>query len=363
MQWLSVIIVCCGLNTVYGCHWLQDVNITGNEVASADPFTQLISGCLEDALFPNRTVQVIYVRNQDDIKSLGKNTVKNMKSLETLSFWGCPIESITPNLVHKASKLKNFQISYGNIKEIPRGAFYNIPALEMLRIHNNQIDLIEDLSFANLRNLKRIHASTNKLESWNREWFTNTTNLKVLDFQFNRIRTIPRRAFETLTKLSEIYFDYNGISIIHSGAFKGIRKLTYLGLRDNRLKEIKGDIFPNNLKIRTLLLDANYLNFLSNEVLQKISAKNITLDNNPWKCPCLDRILFWVNQSNGTVRETKDCFSGRIPVCAYSSEYSQTCLEYVDQKVTERYYKALDSLNPPLPDYCRLRKWLNDGEM
>ncbi|KAF7285586.1 hypothetical protein GWI33_010495 [Rhynchophorus ferrugineus] len=363
MRWLSVIVLCYGLNAVYGCHWLRNVNVSAKENTSNKSHSFIISGCIEDVLFPNQKVEQLYIRGQDNVESLGKNTIKNMKNLEFLSFWGCPIRSITPDLVYKAPKLKAFQISYSKINEIPRGAFNKLPALEMLRIHNNRIDIIEDLSFANLRHLQRIHAGSNRLENWNREWFTNTTNLKVLDFQFNRIRTIPRRAFEKLTKLSEIYFDYNAISIIHPGAFKGIRKLTYLGLRDNRLKEIKGDIFPNNLKIRTLLLDANYLNFLSNEVLQKVSAKDITLDNNPWKCPCLDRIKYWVHQNNGTIRETKDCFSGRIPVCAYATEFSQTCLEYVDQKVTEIYNKALQDLNPPLPEYCHVQKWLSDEEI
>ncbi|XP_030748268.1 leucine-rich repeat-containing protein 19-like [Sitophilus oryzae] len=157
--------------------------------------------------------------------------------------------------------------------------------MELLRIHNNQIDVIEDLAFVNLVSLKSIQVDSNKLKHWNREWFTNTTKLEIMNFQNNKIRTIPRRAFA---------------------------------------------------------------------MLNKISAKDVTLDNNPWKCPCLDRIAYWVYKNNGTIRASSECAGGRIPVCAYPSTFSQTCLEHVDEDVTKKYLKNLKSLDPPLPEYCVL---------
>ncbi|KAF7285589.1 hypothetical protein GWI33_010498 [Rhynchophorus ferrugineus] len=345
-----VAILFCYFGTTLGCDWLENVNVSGVDT-NDNKFTQVLSGCISDASF-NFSVKILYIRNQEHIETLGEGSVRNMSTVRTVSFWGCPIETITPGLFLDVPNLVNVQIAYGNLQEIPRGAFSNLPAMEMLRIHNNKIDIIEDLSFANLRFLKRIHVDFNQLEYWNREWFTNSTNVEILDFQVNKIRTLPRRAFEKLPKLRQIYFDDNDISVIHADAFKGIRKLEYLGLRYNQLKEINENIFPNNLKIRTLLLDRNNLNFLANEVLKKISAEDVTLDNNPWKCPCLDRIKYWVFVNNGTIRETQSCIGGRIPVCAYSTGFSQTCLEYVDNELTERYRKALLSVVPPIDKTC-----------
>lgn len=232
-----------------------------------------------------------------------------------------------------------------NVHFIISGVFNEIPQLEVLRFHNNKIDVIENEAFTNLTALKRVYGSYNNLEYWNREWFGDSKALEILDFQFNKIRTIPRKAFESLSKLKQLYFDYNEIQTIHSDAFNGLRYLDYLGLRNNRLKEIKEDIFPNKLKIRTLLISANYLNYLSNEVLKKISVKEILMDYNPWKCSCLDRIYYWIHTSNATLKKNGNCYRGMsAPVCAVPVGSSQSCLEFVDDELTERYLTALRNM-------------------
>lgn len=218
--------------------------------------------------------------------------------------------------------------------------------MEVLRLHNNKIDVIENEAFTNLTSLKRVYGSHNELEYWNREWFGDSRVLEIMDFQVNKIRTIPRRAFASMPKLRQIYFDFNEIQTIQADAFKGLRYLEYLGLRNNRLKEIKEDIFPNTLKIRTLLISANYLNFIANEVLRKISVKDIVMDYNPWKCSCLDRIHYWIHISNATLRKNYGCYEGiNAPVCAVPKAYSQTCLEYVDDDLTQTYLRVLRSLS------------------
>ncbi|XP_076267604.1 uncharacterized protein LOC143200792 [Rhynchophorus ferrugineus] len=362
MRWLALIIVRYGLNIVYSCHWLQNVNVTA-VTSDGIGFMRLINGCIEDTLFAERPVRMLLISHQENVRYLGRNTIKHMGVLEALSFWKCPISTITPNIAGEAPNLKTFEISYGSLKKIPRGAFNNLPLLELLSIHNNKINLVEDLSFANLPHLKRIYASHNDIENWSRDWFTNTTQLMLLDFRFNKIRTIPRRAFGRLSKLREIYLDYNAISVIHSSAFRGVHKLIYLGLRHNRLKEIPGDVFPDDFRIHTLMLDANILNFLSSEVLEKLIVKSVSIDNNPWKCPCLDRIWKWVYKNNGSIKTNKDCVDERIPVCAYSTESPQSCLENVDQKLTKRYYNALKSLHPPLAGHCKIQRFFNEDQL
>lgn len=314
-------------------------------------FNRTINGCMERKTFEELKVKELYIRKQT-VLVLKKDSVKNMLHLQTLSFWGNKMDSVLPGAFRNLPALKNVQLSYGNIKEIPRGVFDALPAMELLRIHNNEIDIVEDQAFANLVSLKRIYASDNRLEYWNREWFFNTTNLELMDFQANLIRTIPRRAFANLVKLKQIFLDFNEISVIQPDAFKGITQLDYLGLRYNRLTQINEDIFPNDLKIRSFLIDANYLNFLPNEILRKVSVKDITVDNNPWKCPCLDRIKFWLYSTNGTMKIYKICTGGSVPVCSYASSFSQSCFEVVDSELTQRYIKYLRGVNPPLQDTC-----------
>lgn len=220
-----------------------------------------------------------------------------------------------------------------------------MPQLEVLRIHDNQIDIIENDAFTNLTALKKVYADQNKLEYWNREWFGDSRALELVDFQFNKIRTIPRRAFELMPKLREIYFDYNEIRTIQADAFKGLEYLKYLGLRNNRLKDINENIFPDKLKIRTLLISANYLNTISTEVLKKISVKDIVMDYNPWNCSCLDRILYWIHTTNTTLRRNENCYKDLdVPVCAIPKVYSQTCLDRVDDELTQNYLNVLRNI-------------------
>lgn len=215
----------------------------------------------------------------------------------------------------------------------------------MLRIHHNLLDQIANDAFANLTHLKKIYGSNNQLEYWNREWFSDSRALEIMDFQNNKIRLLPRRAFEAMPKLKQIYFDDNEIRTIQADAFKGLTYLEYLGLRNNRLKEINENIFPNKLKVRTMLISANYLNYLENEVLKKVSVKEIELEFNPWKCSCLDRIYYWLYKTNATKRHSKACFEGKsAPECAVPKTYSHTCLEYVDDELTQRYIKVLKDI-------------------
>lgn len=166
-----------------------------------------------------------------------------------------------------------------------------------------------------------------------------------MDFQFNKIRTIPRRAFATMKKLQEIFFDYNDIETIQEDAFLGISNLEFLGLRKNKLKQLNVDSFPNQIKIKTLLIGANRLNFISTEVLNKISLTTLELDFNPWKCPCLDRVNFWVYNNNVTLRRTKGCDTSNLPICVYPKSFSQTCLEFVDTELTEQYINQLKGIH------------------
>ncbi|CAH0551515.1 unnamed protein product [Brassicogethes aeneus] len=345
------IVLCFHVITSHTCHSFKNVTVLLHQ-KSGDPFNKTVNGCIERIEFNEKNVVTeAYIRNQS-LPTLGRESVRNMVKLKTLVFWGCNIVNVESGAFRNLPRLKNLQISYGNLKEISRDVFHAAPTLELLRIHNNEIDIIADQALANLPGLKKIYAGNNMLEYWNREWFTNSTSLEIMDFQFNKIRTLPRRAFENLQNLKQIFFDYNEISNIHDNAFIGLKNLDYLGLRFNRLVSINENIFPSSLKIRSLLLDANYLNYLSNELLNKISVSELTLDGNPWKCPCLDRIHFWLHSSNGTLNKADSCTGSSIPDCAISKTYSTTCLETVDSDLTKKYIKSLRGLSKPLDKYC-----------
>lgn len=275
-----------------------------------------------------------------------------MAKLTTATFLECNLVHVESGALRNVPRLKSFQISNGNLKEISREIFIAAPKLELLRINNNQIDLIADYAFSNLPSLKKIYVNNNELEHWNKEWFVNTTCLEIMNFQFNKIRTLPKMAFNFLRNLMQIYFDYNEIFTIQADAFKGLRNITHLGLRYNRLTAISENIFPNTIKIKSLVIDANYLNFLPNEVLNRIAVKELTIQGNPWKCPCLDRINGWVFKKKGVIKKSEMCTGDSIPDCAASKVFSTTCIETVDTELTKLFIQSLRNLSVPLGKYC-----------
>lgn len=83
-------------------------------------FNQTIDGCIERTIFDGKTIVEAYIRNQD-VKTIGKDSVRNVIHLSTISFWGCTTEQILPGAFRNVPDLKVVQISYCYLKEIPKG--------------------------------------------------------------------------------------------------------------------------------------------------------------------------------------------------------------------------------------------------
>ncbi|KAJ8981505.1 hypothetical protein NQ317_016502 [Molorchus minor] len=199
------------------------------------------------------------------------------------------------------------------------GIFTNelTPSLEILQLDNNEIYNIEDSSFSNLTKFKKIDLEQNRLEFWRPEWFENTLSLEF-------------------PKLKEIWFNYNEITMIQEDAFKEVRYLEYLGVAHNRLTKIEAISFPNTLRISTLFINANYLNYMTDKVLQKLAAVKIVMDYNPWKCECLDHV----------------CKETIYRTVLFLKNSTGTCTDTVDDELTQRYIGLLRNLSNPVDLTC-----------
>ncbi|XP_045477797.1 phospholipase A2 inhibitor-like isoform X2 [Harmonia axyridis] len=333
------------------CASFDNINIRVKEKNKELMDITSFSGTIDGSAFENKTLVEVNIRKQD-IESIGAECVTNMSELRTLVFWGCPVRTIMPGALKNLPGLLNLQISVGNLTTIPAGVFDAAPTLKLIRLHDNFIHSIEDRAFANLPNLTKLFMGNNKIRNWENSWFYNTASIEILDMQGNKLENIPSKAFLYMNNLKQVFFDENEIRTIEPDSFLSIQKLDYLGLRYNRLKELNEDVFPNKLSVRSLLIDANYLNYLSNEVLKKLSVKDITLDGNPWKCPCLDRIHYWIYTKNITLRTSSYCNNPNIPLCIYPDSYSTTCLENNDEKITNLYKESLRNLTTEVNRHC-----------
>lgn len=227
------------------------------------------------------------------------------------------------------------------------------PQLEVLKINHNEIETIEDQSFYNISSLKNIQLNNNKLEFWRSEWFDESTSLEIINFSYNNIREIPSKAFMNFNKLQKVYFDHNDITAIQKDAFKGIRSLAYLGLSHNKLTSLNDKTFPNALRIDYFKINANYLTVLSDKVLKKLAAVEMSMDFNPWTCPCLDRINYWLYIKNGKIKILNECSGSHIPVCVVPKD-TQVCMDHFDHEAMLRYVNIVRSINAstPIPLSC-----------
>jgi Leucine-rich repeat (LRR) protein len=331
------------------CVSLEDVKMTVYSSGGVSYETS-ITGCIERVAFPNPVVEV-YVKHQN-IPRLGRDSVRNMKHLHTVTFDNCGVKVVAPGAFRNVPNLKSVRIVSGVLEEVPNGVFSALPKLGILKFHRNKIKTIERGAFAGISTLKQVFCDHNELREWDPRWFTNSTNLEIVDFQRNKIRSLPRRAFYDLPNVKEIYFEYNELETVQPEAFTTLQKLKYLGLRYNRLKSLDSKVFPTDMFIDTLTIDANYFNFLSRKVLAALVVKRLTVDGNPWKCPCLDRVLLWLHEMNATAVRSDNCVGDSVPVCSFASTFSTSCTEMVDNDVTRRYLDELRKVDPPLDKYC-----------
>ncbi|CAH1163273.1 unnamed protein product [Phaedon cochleariae] len=316
----------------------------------------LVNGCIEPEQF--RSNDIKWARIKSDITGilrLGKNSIRNLPTLERVEIYAKDLQILESKAFSNLPSLLQLHIEQTSLEEIQRDVFNLIPNIKEIWLDKNKIDSIAGDAFSNLESLYLIDLSYNELIYWNKEWFANCPNLRVMMFDNNNIPTIPRRAFAALPKLKKISFEGNEITTIQPDAFRNLNDLQYLNLDLNRLTVIDEHAFPNNIYIKHLTINGNHLNYLPNKLLRKMSTGNISMDHNPWKCPCLERLNYWIYFTNANLQVRPQCKSPFAPICVVPQVlpgHSQTCQERVDKELTGRYIALLKNLSEPLLTRC-----------
>lgn len=318
------------------CDSFQNVDVTAIPVEGKN-FNVIVNDCIEPELFGGRAIRGIYAKKQN-IRHLNTDSIKDMDQLEAVSFDECSIKNVEVGAFKNVPRLREIFLVKSYIPEIPTGVFNDLSLLFKIRLDNNSIQVIQKQAFAGLPALTKVYASHNKLEYWDSDWFTNSMALKKINFEHNLIQKIPKDAFKYLPNLSKINFNYNNISFIEMNAFEGIHHLQYLGLRYNRLTVIDPEIFPNAIQIDSLFIDANQLNYIPRQTLTQLTVKNVTLDGNPWSCPCLVDISLWLGITNGKVKTSKHCRGGDTYQCV---QYHNECKQGIDDDITRMYFDVV----------------------
>lgn len=103
----------------HSCYSLNNVLVNlkdkNNEV-----YNKTLSGCIERIAFDNKTITEAYIKSQN-ISKLGRDSVRNMAKLHTISFFKCNLEVVEPVSFRNVPRLEKVQISYCNLTEITQG--------------------------------------------------------------------------------------------------------------------------------------------------------------------------------------------------------------------------------------------------
>ncbi|XP_050539406.1 protein artichoke [Daktulosphaira vitifoliae] len=206
-------------------------------------------------------------------------------TLEFLNLQGNRIATISPDPINLQS-LKSLDLSFNQLKEIPRHTFMMMSSLLNLNLsHNPHLGLIPVSVFHPLSQLQKLDLSFTNIKILSPELFFKTNSLTHLNIRCNGITEIPETMFQTLSNLIWLDVSENQIANIRIGSFAGLSSIKYINLSKNKLSSFKGEYFITKRSSGTSLeeidMSNNQISYLFPSTFKvHPSIKSIRLSNN-----------------------------------------------------------------------------------
>ncbi|XP_053395477.1 peroxidasin-like isoform X2 [Mercenaria mercenaria] len=102
-------------------------------------------------------------------------------------------------------------LRFNVIKDIPRGAFRNIPRLDTLLLNNNELEVVKSNAFEGLRELRYLYLYKNKIEEIEPDVFKHLHKLEQLFLHGNDLKRLPPGLFSSNKKLKRLRLDSNAL--------------------------------------------------------------------------------------------------------------------------------------------------------
>lgn len=271
-------------------------------------------------------------------------TITNMAGLRELEMKS--IGQLQIPRFEKLNLIRTIKLSGNQISSVSNESFSKIHPKD-IDLSKNQINKIDDGSFGH--SLETLILNCNNLNVVSSEWFKDPESLQRLHLTGNKLTTIPDN-FKDFIDLSELHLSFNKIVKIADGALAQ-KQYTYIDVSYNKLTEIKDSSFSSKkVEIMYLNLRANSLNFLSEELMAKLSVTvELTADLNPWLCPCNEKIRGWLpeivlyNKKNSWLdKQAFDHAHRKDAFCIYDDFGSRDCHYKVDAESTKYYFENIE---------------------
>ncbi|CAG2249553.1 unnamed protein product [Mytilus edulis] len=243
--------------------------------------------------------------------------------------YGSNIQRIETGAFKNLPNLDYIDLHYNNIGALSADTFVELGSLNTIRLYQSQVQRIESGAFKDLPNLYYLDLGLNGITDIGGNAFKNLSSLRTLDLNRNSISVIENTTFAGLPNLSILDLDYNNIAVIQPNAFSHLTNLVILKLSSNRMNDVKRNYFNGLDKIQEILMPGNKLTFVDEEAFQDMT--NLTILNLDVYCDCnIKSFLNWLNvvekyESTIACVDHNDALLTSLPSCFFDKCNGPQC--------------------------------------
>lgn len=183
------------------------------------------------------------------------------ESLETLELQNNEINSFNLGFLHNLRSLRELNLAYNVISNLPENAFFRSNRLEVLELQGNSIQFEEENrahgGLRGLINLQRLNLARNSIAYLPFKLFEPASSLQSLTLDKNKIKNLNSASFEGLySNLKNLSLQSCELSSTDLASLSRFRNLQRLKLNFNQINELDWDVFETaystltNLEIR-----------------------------------------------------------------------------------------------------------------
>lgn len=278
------------------------------------------------------------------LKSFENQAVPSLSIRNFENLWALDMYTIPLGTMPKFKNLPNLHalsIVRSGIKFISRNVLNELLDLAWIDMNSNAIRSVANRAFP--RALQVLILRCNYLTFFSESWFQSPESIKALDLSGNHIEELHEGDFALFTALHNLNLFNNHISTIGNDAF-GYSSPMILHLGFNNLSHISANMFATNITVDHFLIDYNRLSFLSDDLHAKLNIKQISLDGNPWQCPCLRKMEKWTPRMRIVKTKFKFNNNGSVPNCVVAADFSDVCVPFINSKLQQFYMNSLPTL-------------------
>lgn len=277
---------------------------------------------------------------ENNIQTIAEGAFAGLDCLDTLNLSGNSIRQLSAN-VFTTVQLNVLDLSRNDLTVIADGSFRYLRYLEELNLrrnslsilgedtfsgliglislylNNNGISVIGANTFAGLRSLIRIDLSYNSLSQINGDMFGRSRlPLRKLFIRNNYLDVIPGNTFQSVQNIDFLSLSHNRITKLDDHLFVPLKNLKKLHIQNNAITEISSAVMDEVSKLTEFQFQRNRLTFLPESNSTFSNLEKVSLEGNPWQCPCLFEIFEFITKRRVEYGGARNpYYMGLKPIC------------------------------------------------